>query len=121
MEKTTKEVLHTQGEWKLGAASLPDGKINICGPLKLHESGYVIAQVFMNGDYSKGQANAEIICKAVNERQKLLDSNRELKMELGKWQNWFKNPEMGPRDLLTAADIYETAKTAINNAKNNQP
>lgn len=70
----SKEGLHTQGEWKFDGIECilcNDEVIADIRPCN-HDGEEVEKQVF---NRSKGEAiaNAEIICKAVNERQALLD------------------------------------------------
>ncbi len=76
MEKI-KEVLHTQGEWKVEKHE--EGRYfgNITSELGRNEKGYMnirtIAIILKNCGEEEAQANAELICKAVNERQHLLN------------------------------------------------
>jgi thiamine biosynthesis lipoprotein ApbE len=134
---TSKEVLHTQGEWKINYKNF--------GEYEIHTDEWVIATV-MGYDMPEEQAeaNAELICKAVNERQqtesnmaayknmqiellkahterqRLIDSNRELLSIISKLDTWHKledgvftytNPKHDGDQL--AFDL----QTAINNAK----
>lgn len=70
------------------------------------------------------EEKAKLICDAVNERQKLLDSNREL---LDALKSMLAAYEDGKPDYWVdgQADYYKDksieAKSAINNAKNIQP
>lgn len=66
--ENSKEVLHTQLEWRISE----DG----CDIEAVYDGGsFGICSMYAT---EATQANAEIIVKAVNNYQKLLDSNREL-------------------------------------------
>lgn len=82
----SKEVLHTQGEWNVSHSPVTKKS-----PLSLRWfksvknkrtiGGKIIANAW--GDTKEeAEANAELIVKAVNNYQKLLDSNRELQKKI---------------------------------------
>ncbi len=123
MEKT-KEVLHTQGEWKAVEMMKPtDSRYR---GIYIQTKTKFIAELQPYGnDYEETKANAELICKAVNERQRLIDSNRELLEALTdcieRMEKCRGILQDGPsKGFWGILDITE-AKTAIHNAKNLVP
>ena len=99
MQSQTKEVLHTQGIWEVGKSKSSSG-------WKIYTIDGIICETTL--------ANAELICKAVNERQGLIDSNIELvkvmedaNKELHCRENWY--------------DAKLILEKAISNAKSIQP
>lgn len=137
-EPTTdsKEGLHTQGEWEVWES-------NNLFYIREHFSGEIIADL-------PDKANAELIVKAVNERQALLDENTELKKQVKDLSDSaivdmvVNNKQAlldSHKELLNlliayknmvgntgysivkdeAKYLYSKAQTAINNAKNITP
>lgn len=108
MKKTTKEVLHTQGEWIVE---------EYCDGWKIFGTSINFPIAIVRNKFRKhevNQANAELICKAVNNYQKLLDSNRELVKALYKCTASMQYHNVHETKMATA---YNEAVTAINNAK----
>lgn len=91
--------LHTQGEWQLSKS----GEVIYCG---------VISVATTHG-HSNSKANAELIVKAVNEREKLLASNRELVDLLNEILPLIKK---GSLDIYNIS-LVDKIQTAINNSK----
>lgn len=115
--ENSKEVLHTQGEWGLDEQPGTASKYRFYSTTDGSNIGW-----FDPDEEQKeaGDANAELIVKAVNNYQKLLDSNRELLAAakdaiatLDRWQE-HDNEAWDERDDAT----YNNLQTAINNAKN---
>jgi hypothetical protein len=75
-----------------------------------------IARTYHANGLQMGEEMAKLIVQAVNERQKLLDSNRELLAALSGLYN-----EISPRDYPKHSGMtivwLDKAKAAINNAK----
>lgn len=129
MEKT-KEVLHTQGEWEsFIQPSKDDGLVTT-----INVGSKRIATLLFRG-IEETEANAEIICRSVNQRQylsnlnvkicelnkQLIDSNREL-IEAVKVANNFLgivSAIFENRGLHTTFynDTVKELQTAINNNK----
>ena len=116
----SKEVLHTQGEWYL-ENELPTtaGKKFYVFQINAGD-GSDVGEYNTTKGIAEAIANAELIVKAVNNYQKLLDSNRELLeaaknaiATLDRWQE-HDNEAWDERDDAT----YDNLQTAINNAKN---
>lgn len=61
----SKEVLHTQGEWKVKMYA--SGTTLVMGP-----NNEIVCKTDISISLKRAEANAELICKAVNERQGLL-------------------------------------------------
>ena len=82
-EQETKEGLHTQGEWKFNKHETGRYCGDIDCEIGLGANGIMnirtIAIVLKNAGEVESQANAELIVKAVNERQALVDENKQLK------------------------------------------
>lgn len=113
-EKTTpdsKEGLHTQGEWKVSKQQFSLSAIKLRNPIMIEAHG-VVAYVSIH-DYGEtmAKANAELICKAVNERQALLGALRDAFATLLRWQEQ-------ESDLWDERDdeTLENIQTAINTA-----
>ena len=144
--ESSKEVLHTQGEWKVNYDTAPD--------LTIYEGEECVATVWLSSDNTK---RAELIVKAVNaygkprmfpqspvpipsdeyietcvnNYQKLLDSNRELENTLLKClsyladlngSEWIQGDSLGQKEMKgRAKSLQQLAYDAINNAKNILP
>ncbi len=117
----TKEVLHTQGEWKIDTANEPDYPI--------YEGEECVLTVWAS---SQAEQLAELICKAVNdypatqeivsqnsalliERQRLIDSNRDTVVLLERVVKELEKYGNIGRDMLPEFNDL------INNAKNILP
>lgn len=104
----TKEGLHAQGEWEAKPF------ISVTGKKYSIVSAYrIIGRVDKKED-------AELITKAVNERQALLDSHREL-LEALEYADRIMSSDKFPKyenSKPFANGLYQTIQTAINNAKN---
>lgn len=90
-----KEVLHTQGEWKFKV--LPEST-HITVYSEMH--GAICSIPANSNHFEEHKANAELICKAVNNYQTLLDSNKELLEALTELHNMvqhMKSPEKTDR------------------------
>ncbi len=109
MEKT-KEVLHTQGEWKvITTGGIIEPFLINCGKIEIAAMKWGIKSSVPEV-LEEVQANAELICKAVNERQRLIDSNRELLLAL-------KEAEYSLETLSEADCFDEDDKAALRNAR----
>jgi len=112
--ENSKEVLHTQGERKYFLAEHKGLQF-----MAYDSNEYGFGKIVCSFQKDVVKANAELIVKAVNERQKLLDSNRELLEILEKISQWRKLKS----DVFTYANgdgnnFDNQIKSAINNAKN---
>ncbi len=112
-EVKNKEVLHTQEEWTIEPHLYglhEEAKHHVC----IVSSGNWIADC---GPYDNGDSKpkAELICKAVNERQRLIDSNRETVELLQRVVKELEKYGTIGRDMLPEFNDL------INNAKNLQP
>lgn len=116
---TDKEVLHT-GELYVGNGSALQSLIFAHDKYGLR---ITVETEYYHEDNEYHLQFAELICKAVNERQKLLEINRELLEALEEWQRAVERfidiTATGQR-RNTLCDTNIKMTQAINNAKNIQ-
>ncbi len=124
-EVKNKEVLHTQGTLFADYGDYDRLKDADEIFLRIESEGetYDLARFGCNETENPKQW-AELICKAVNERQRLIDSNRELSNALTVLMNMCG---IIPREVFTQVGqndfqaLLDNGNTAINNAKNILP
>ena len=111
--ENSKEVLHTQGEWIMSNDNTRK-RYSILNEDHTKRVAYLAYEYPVTSNEAK--ANAELIVRAVNERQKLLDSNRELLEAVKAWMKYLDDGYI--KASYQNRDAILKAETAINNAKN---
>lgn len=121
---TNAETKHTPGEWRrngseIVSGSYPELPYKVIGAI-YHDASTNSGKM----SYEEAEANAEIICKAVNEYPTLIEENKALKESISELvealqdiQNTIKKWPVCQKDYELV--IIRKTVTAINNATKN--
>jgi hypothetical protein len=112
------DVLHTQGEWRIEKS---DGKFPMYNIVvgEIGEAASIcILHTAMNSLKDQQQANAELICRAVNERQRLIDENKRLVAAYSEQIKVREQAEQENKRLIERAEKAEAAAKELHDQLN---